>query len=476
MKRLIPFLLICSVVLIVFIEGCTLHQIRPVQMHTDIPETYQRTDAETLTASPAAEWWRSFNDPVLDGLMEKTFEGNLDIARFVARLRQALAITRQRKADGQPFLNLESNAGRSRQVSAAGERVGNSLDYFFAAGYEVDLWRKVESRTLVQKLESDATRQDLHALYLSLSAQVAENYYVMVEQRAKLNLIDQTIAARTDNLELVESRYREGLVSALDLYQARQNLANAKSQRPDVEATLATTAHALTVLTGGYPTADIGGDLDELPDVPDAFPLGLPSELLQQRPDIQAAMLRLEADDIEIAAAIADRFPSINLAADYGYSESDFGTVISGTVWSFIGNLTLPLIDFDRRKAEVERTEAVYAEGLALYRQAVLTAFQEVEDSLVANRQFKENITRISAETAAAGDALRLSKAEYKDGLSTYLPVLTAQTTYFDSQTRLLSARRQLISARISLARAMGGHWMADMADHRLQQAMNTSP
>ncbi len=318
-------------------------------------------------------------------------------------------------------------------------------------------------------MEENATRQDLHALYLTLSAQVAENYYLLVEQRAKLKLIDQTISSREYYLTLVELRYREGMVSALDLYQARQNLANTRAQRPEVAESLATTSHALAVLTGGYPTTDIGGALDELPDVPEAFPLGLPSELLQERPDIQAAQLRLEAGDHEIAAAVADRFPAINLVADYGESRSDFGTLISGTVWNLVGNLTLPLIDFGKRKAEVTRNEAVYAERLAAYQQTVLNAFQEVEDALVANRYTKDEIVKIDAETVAAKDALRLSVAQYQDGLTTYLSVITAQTTYFDSQTRLLSARRQLISARISLARAMGGSWMVPLTNERLQ-------
>ena len=474
MKRLTPLLFICSAILILCIDGCSLHQVRSVPMHSEIPETFRTSEPDEPVEQTVSQWWLSFNDTTLNQLMEKTFEGNLDLMIFAARLQQALTINRQLHADQLPQINLDASAARSQLVSAAGESVGSSTSYSLAAGYEVDLWHKVSSRARAQELEAAATLQDLHALYLTLSAQVAENYYAMVERRATLKLIDQTIAARIDNLELVELRYREGMVTALDLYQARQNLANAKARRPDVEAALSTTAHALSVLTGGYPTTDIGGTLDELPDVPNAFPLGLPAELLQQRPDIQGAMLRLESDDHLIAAAVADRFPSINLIADYGYSRSDYGTVISGTVWNLIGNLTLPIIDFNKRKAEVERTEAVYAEHLANYQQTVLTAFQEVEDALVANRQSKQNIAKIGAEAKAAEDALRLSIAEYKDGLSTYLPVLTAQTTYFDSQTRLLSARRQLVSARISLARALGGNWMVDLANQRLR-AVNVS-
>jgi NodT family efflux transporter outer membrane factor (OMF) lipoprotein len=470
MKRLIPLLLICSTITTLLIQGCALHHAGPKQVEMDLPEAYESEPAvKAATPLTGEKWWAAFHDETLDDLMEKAFSGNLDLGQYVARLRQALATSRQTRADGMPYVNFDGSASRSQQVSAAGESVGSSHGYSLAAGYEVDLWNKVKSRTRAQELESAATRQDLHALYLTLSAQVAENYFSMVKQRASLKLIDQTIAARTDNLELVALRYREGMVSALDLYQARQNLANARTQRPAAEAALATTAHALAVLTGGYPTANIGGRLDELPDVPDAFPLGLPSELLRQRPDIQAAMLRLESADHQIAAAVADRFPSINLLAEYGTSESDFGSVISGTVWRLLGNLTMPLIDFDKRKAAVQRNAAVYSERLAVYQKSALGAFQEVEDALVANRSSKKAIQTIRAEAAAAQDALRLSKAQYADGLATYLPVLTAQTTHFDSQSRLLSARQQLISARISLARALGGQWMVEMAKEKLE-------
>ncbi len=469
MRQLAPLLLICSSILVFFLDGCAPHQIESAQLNTDLPRTYQSPPPEKDADFQPTHWWEIFSDEELNTLMAKTISGNLDLAQFAARLQQALALNRQRSAERMPYLNLNASTSRARQVSADGENVGHSHSYSLAAGYEVDLWNKLKSKSLAQELQTAATRQDLYALYLTLSAQVAENYFLMVEQRAKLTLIDQTIAVRKDNLELVELRYREGVVSALDLYQARQNLANARSQRPDAEAALVTTAHALAVLTGDYPTIRIGGRLAELPDIPDSFPMGLPSDLLQLRPDIQSAMLRLQSADYQIAVAVAERFPSINLLAEYGHSESDFGTLISGTLWSLIGNLTMPLVDFDKRKAEVERNKAVYAERLADYQQTVLTAFQEVEDALVENRSSRNAIVRISIEVSAAQDALRLSKSEYMDGLSTYLPVLTAQTTHFDSQIRLLSARRRMISARISLARAMGGNWMTDMAEKRIQ-------
>jgi NodT family efflux transporter outer membrane factor (OMF) lipoprotein len=396
--------------------------------------------------------------------MGRCFDRNLSLAQSLARLRQALAISRQRSADRMPSLNLEAGGGKSKQIGVAGDGIGTSYSVSLAARYEIDFWDRLESLSEAQRLETEATMQDRYALVLSLSAQVAENYYLMVEQRAKLSLIDKIIEARRENLNLVEARYNEGVVPAVDLYQAGQNLAYARSQRPGVEEILIKTAHALSVLVGEYPDQSIGGNIRQLPDMPEVFPLGLPSDLLKHRPDIRSSMLKLQAADQQTAAAVAARFPSVNLLASYGYAGSDFGTGISGTVWNLAGNLAMPLIDWQKRKSEVERNEAVFSERLAGYQQTMLTAFQEVEDALTANRSAMASIERIHAEVTEAEHTLRLSLDRYTDGLSDYLPVLTAQNNYFDSEIRLLSARRKLISARISLARAIGGKWMEVIA------------
>jgi NodT family efflux transporter outer membrane factor (OMF) lipoprotein len=401
--------------------------------------------------------------------MDRAFAGNLDLAQAFARLKQFEALARQSNAARFPFVNLEGNAARSRQLRAMGAETGNTYELSLAAGFEVDLWNKLESRTRASKLETEASLEDIRTLYLTISSQVADLYYLMVEQRSQLDLTDSTIEARAATLELVKRRYLEGVVPALDVYQSRQVLAAARTRRPELESTLAEAAHALSILIGDYPDRSVGGDLAVIPEVDVAFPAGLPSELLTRRPDIRAELLRLRADDQEIGAAIADRFPSINLLADYGRAGSDFGASLSATVWSLIGNMTLPLLDWGSRKAEVERTRGVFEEQLGRYQQTVLIAFREVEDALVNNRTTEETIQRLKDEEAAAGASLRLATDRYLDGLSDYLPVLTAQALHFDAQSRLLSTRRQLLADRISLARALGGSWM----DHDIKKRLS---
>ena len=267
----------------------------------------------------------------------------------------------------------------------------------------------------------------------------------------------------------MERRYREGLVSALDVYQARQSLAAAQARRPDFEATLATTEHALAVVIGDYPRGQTSGDVVVLPETPIAFPSGLPSQVLARRPDVAAAFHRVRASDARVAAAIADRFPSINLLGAWGRSSSAFSTGdIKGEFWTLLADLALPVVDGGRRRAEADRARAEFKESLARYEETVLTAFQEVEDALAVNRATEERIARLEEEAEAAAGALRTSMERDLQGLSDYLPVLTAQASHFTAQRLLLAARRQLISDRIGLARALGGDWMTEEAEKRL--------
>ncbi len=256
---------------------------------------------------------------------------------------------------------------------------------------------------------------------------------------------------------------------ALDVYQARQNLAMVRASRPTFEANLALTEHAVATLLGRYPEKETADELAVLPVIPDAFPVGLPSDVLARRPDIQAALLRLKASDEKIASAIADRFPTFNLLGSYGKSSTAFSTGdISGVFWNLILSLAQPIIDGGRRSAEVERTRAVFKENLALYHKAVLTSLQEVEDALSRNRASEEQITFLKEKIDSSSNALRLSIDRYMEGLSDYLPVLSAQQSLYDSESALLSARRQLISDRVQIAKALGGEWMDEIIDNYL--------
>ncbi len=444
--------------------GCALHKPQPINLPVSVPESFaEQASTPSKPAIPIQRWWESFNDPKLNALMKEAFSNNLDLAQAYARLDQLEAVYRTTRSAQIPSLNLEGWWSKENTPSFFGNNTGNSHIFSLAAAYELDLWQKLKSKTQAASLEIAASQEEIMVIYLTISAQLTDNYYLAVEQREQLELTDQIIDSFTDTLARVEQRYREGLVPALDVYLARQNLAAAKSRRPGLDSSLAQAEHALAIFLGHYPKRNINmaGDLLKLPETPAAFPAGLPSELLARRPDVEAALLRLKASDARIAVAIAERFPSFNLLGNYGTMSLVFSTGdLKGMFWKVLVDTAFPILDGGRRKAEVERTKAIFRENLALYHKTVLGAFKEVEDALVSNRTTEERIVSLEERVEATGAALRQSVERYLEGLSDYLPVLAAQAIHFDARRDILAARRQLISDRVSLARALGGEWM----------------
>ena len=457
---------------ILLLAGCSLHSPTEVKLSVDPPLEYLENQAVGEPGLSIDQWWLAFNDEHLNSLMTELFDQNLEMTQAIARLEQVEAAFKIVRSAQSPVLSGGGNLSRSSQPGLADDFIGDSQQLSLAAGYELDLWGKLASQTRAAELELSASRQEVQTLYLGLSARLTDFYFLAVEQRAQLALTEQSIASFADTVERVENRYNLGLVPAVDMYQARQNLSGAQAARYLFEARLAEAEHAIAVLIGRYPERSPAGSLEQLPSAPELFAVGIPADLISQRPDLLAALQRVEAADSRVAAAIADRFPSISLSAGYGSLRQDVTAgLIKGEFWSLLGNLAMPIVDGGRRRAEVDRKKAALQEAVAAYQQKVLSAFQEVEDALVNNFATERRIERL-AETAQATDAtLRLSTDRYLAGLVDYLPVLTAQRTDFDVSSRLLDARRQLLADRISLARSLGGAWMQDKINSRMQVA-----
>ena len=440
--------------------GCSLHGSHMEQAALELPAVFVEAGAQDSAASPLGRWWEAFADPALNALMTEALVNNLDVLKVRARLAQFEALAQGSRAALFPTLNLGGKAGRAHSQGASGEFTGSSQALSVAAVYEVDLWQKLKATSDAAGFVALASRQDLKALYMQLTAQVADHYYLVREKQAQLALLDSMIDALTDKLQRVEARYRQGVAAAIDVYQARQNLLEVQQAKPLQQAAQARASHALALLLGRFPADNIAPDLIEIPPAPAAFPAGLPATLLTNRPDIEAAFLRLRARDQEIGAAVAKRFPALNLLADYGASRVDLGAaIVSGSFWNIGAELSQSLFDAGRRKAEVSRTEAVFAEQLAGYRQVVLNAVREVEDALAGNRATEQQLALLVDHEQAAAAALEFASNDYFQGLSDYLPVLVAQQAHFKSKSSVLAARRQLLADRISLARALGGTW-----------------
>lgn len=464
-RPLIGFLILLSA------SGCaSLHQAAQPPLPGPLPSRFLE-DGTTEDLSEPGRFWERFNDPRLNELESNALDGNLTIKQAMARYDQFTALEKISRSSSLPFLNLTGSTGRDKPLSMSGNSEGSTFKLAAVAGYEIDLWNRLGSARNSAAHSRQASVADIKTAFISVAAQVADLYYLAVEQRAQLALTDRIIASQAETLSRMEERYTAGLVPPLDVYQARQNILAARARKPVLRANLAKVGHAWATLLGHFAGADLAGNPAELPAELPAAPAGLPSELLSRRPDIEAALLRIKARDQEVAAAVAARFPSFNLNAVLGRGSIDYATTISGTFWNVVLDATLPIFDYGRRRSEVDRRRAVVAEEVARYQQTVLRAFQEVEDALVAGRTGQEQIKLLAERYATTTAALRLAEEQYFEGLTDYLSVLTAQKNDFEVQTQLLSARRQLISDRISLMKALGGDWMMADINNRLQES-----
>ncbi len=448
------------------LAACTPHKVvhNPAPP-VDVPQSY----GAAASKAPAPErWWKDLGDPDLEALVDKALAGNLQLRATWARLAQAGALARQAGSGKWPQLQFDASAARVQQrfnLPMLGQRefTANSFQMSVGAAYEVDVWNKIGSTAAAASLEARAGRDDLEALAMSLTAQIAEAWYSLVELRAERALVAEQLRLSQTYLELVQMRFEQGLSSALDVYQQEQQVTQLRGRMALLEGAVATTAHGLAVLVGKPPRTVVAGDRAELPELPPLPGTGVPADLLQRRPDVRAARKRVEAADYRVAAAIADRLPGLRLQGALSLSNSNLGDLIATPLYSILAAVTAPLFDGGRRKAEVDRTRAVVEERVWTYGQVLLQAMLEVENALVQERQQKVYIGELEHQVEVSQNTLTQAQDLYQQGLTDYLPVLTALQVLQQSQVALLQARRQLLSYRIQLCRALGGSWTGEL-------------
>ena len=434
----------------------------------EIPRTYSLYSSEPRGLD---RWWESFEDRELDALVEEALSGNFNLKEAWARLRQAQAVVVQAESFLYPDLNLSADALRGRQ-SSKGESVREAItgtrtieDYFIGlvSHYELDLWGKISSEREAARLAKVATREDVNTAAMSVAAEVAQRWVNIVSQRMQRNLLQNQLEANLTYLELVELRFRKAMVSALDVYQQKQVVERVRAEIPLVEAQEQLLLYQMALLLGKPPRAALKIGRESLP-APTAVPgTGLPAELLSARPDVRAAGMRLQAADWQVSAARAKRLPAISLTARATYGSGDLSLLFDNWLLSLAGNLTAPLFDAGRRAAEVDRTKAVVDERLWAYRQVVLTALKEVEDALVSEEKQRQHIKALRQQIDAAKKALHEAGERYLKGLNDYLPVLTQLLSAQNLERDLIRREAELLVARVSLYRALGGSWMTEL-------------
>ncbi len=490
----------------------------PVPRHQDelpLPDAY--TLYGPMEAS-ADTWWQDFESDELNRLVDEALAGNLSIAQAAARIRQAGALVQQATSLRRPTLSYSGDTAISRSRTEVGggessldattrrlnaingllgaatggtgtllsavDQVQQGRDAItslnasgpdttltvdtdsyglgLTAGYEVDLWGRLRAGEEAAVADFEASREDVHAALLSVVGQVVITWTDSIEVSRVLEVVRGQLETNKTNLGLIELRYRNGLATTLDVYQQRQAVAETEAALPFLEAQQALLQHTLAVLLGKTPKTDLALATTEFPTVLPLPELGLPSDLLARRPDVRAAGLRLRSADWEVSAAQADRLPQLQLTAGLSTDVASLGSLFDNWVAQLAASVTGPLFDGGRRKAEVERTQAVVDERLAAYRLTVLNAVTEVEDALVLIDRQEAFITALAAQLAAAQDAHREALGRYRQGLTDYLPVLTALRNLQGLERDVVEAAHDLQVYHVQLRLALGGTWMDD--------------
>lgn len=435
-----------------------------------LPESYLQSDRNTAEVLPD-RWWQSFKDPQLDRLQQQLLDNNLDLQQALHRLQQLEAQQRIQGASLWPQLNLNGSGSLEQELGSNNDSTSN-LRLSLAASYEIDLWKRLSDKEEAARLRNLAGHQETQTLLLSLTAQLAEQYFNAAEQRAQLELIGGQIGHYQQLIETVTNRYRSGLASARALYQARQNLARAESLLPNFHTGLTRAENNIALLLGQLPQQQMLTATD-LPQLDTSIAAGLPASLLKKRPDVTAALARVKAADRELAAALASQLPALNLSASLYHSASRLATGdLDGSFLSLALGLTQPLFDAGRRSAETDRQRAIRSETLANYRKTILNAVQEVETALTADLNSGKRQKWLQRQLHASQQEQLHAIENYRRGLLSSQDLLGSEIRYLEVSSQQLSAQRQWLGNRITLARALGGSWMAAELEQQ-QQTLN---
>ena len=435
----------------------------------DAPPEYRGFDIDTTKAGSLGDmkWSELFRDDELQKLVSRALIANYDVRVAAARVLQALAQLTITRADQFPNVTGEVTATRERTPASArgGFALPASTDNLFRIGaavsWEADFWLKFRSATEAQRARLLAARWAERAVLVSVVSLVAQGYFTLRELDLRLEIAQRTLTARQESLRLTRIQEQIGTVSMLDVRQAEQLVYTAESVITDTQRQIQQQENAISILLGQNPGAIPRGlPLVDQPEPPEVPP-GLPSRLLERRPDIREAEFALVAANAQIGVAKAALYPEITLTGTGGFQSQALSTLFSAPsfFWSITGDLLQQIYNAGKLKAAVRLSEAQKLELVYTYRQTIQQAFREVSDALTGyqkTRQLRQQLTQLVASTQ---DAARLSDIRYRGGVSSYLEVLTSQASYFDAELNLAQARLDELLSLVQLYAALGGGW-----------------
>jgi len=461
-------------VLVLLTAGCA---VGPVYQRPTTPDVVAYKEAgDWVIAAPAdalerGPWWQLFNDPVLNDLAARVEVSNQNLAAASAAYAQARALVAEQRAGLFPSVTLGGGASRSGNGGgsanaannvAGGNRSSNNFQASLGAAWEPDVWGRLQSVANGAAATAAASAADLATARLSAQGELAVNYLSLRQQDAQKALLASTLAGYARALEIAQNRYSAGIVAKIDVLQAQTQLANAKADEAGLQRTRAQLEHAIAVLVGQAPgNFTLPAVAEWKPTVPDV-PLGVPSTLLQRRPDIAAAERRVASANEQIGVARAAYYPSLSLNASLGTAASRVADLFSApsALWSLGLSAAQVLFKGGALDARLSGAEAAHAQAVARYRQVVLTAFQNVEDQLTSARVLQIQ-QELRAQASSAADQVEQQVLNrYRSGQISYTEVITAQTTALNARRALVQSTADRQTTAVALIQSLGGGWV----------------
>ena len=428
-----------------------------------IPAAYKDAGWEPARPADAIDrgaWWSVFRDPLLDGLERQIDVSNQNLKAAEAAFREAEAIVAQARAGYFPTATVNAEAQRSR--SAGSGHIANFFSVTEAASWVPDLWGKIRRTVEGNIASAQASAGDVASARLAAQGQLASDYVQLRIADELKRLLDAAVQAFGESLRIAQNQYNAGTAAASDVAQARTQLESTRAQAVAVGVLRAQLEHAIAVLIGKPPAELTIAPVAAVPPLPE-IPAGLPSTLIERRPDIAAAERRMAATNAQIGVAEAAFFPTVTLSADAGTAAATLGKLLSASsrLWSFGSTLVQTIFDAGTRHAQVEQARAAFDAAVADYRQTVLSGFQQVEDELAALRILAQQAAAEDIAVASAREAERIIFNQYKAGTVAYTNVVVAQTAALSNAETALNVRQSRLLATVALIQALGGGWEA---------------
>ena len=437
------------------------------------PDSFRMQQGATLEEVSLADlgWWELFDDANLQALIRKALVENKDVGIAVARVREARAVLAATGADQFPRIDGKSSLQRNQVSQAVVRQFGfpgapqiPATTQFRATmdlSFELDFWGRLRRATEAARADLLARESARRTVVLTLVSDLAQAYFELQELDAELALARNTLKTRKEALDLIRLRKLVGQRSTLEIRRAEQEVARAQAVIPDLERRIGQKEHQLSLLGGRNPARILRGASLRNNPLPPEVPAGLPSALLERRPDIVEAEQKLVAANARIGVAKAAFFPQISLTGNFGAQSLQFADLFVGPsrVWMFGPTLTVPLFDTGRNLANLEVTRAQQEQARLSYEKTIQQAFREVEDALLAHQKIREVRTELERVVDLSREALELAQLEYLNGKASYLEVLAAQREALNAETALVQTQRNHLLTVVQLYKSLGGGW-----------------